>query len=338
MSDTRLVLLDRAKEALTKAATVDEVKEIRDKAEALRMYAKQSGDTLEMQNRCAEIKLRAERRAGELIADKQPKAGRPKRNGSTVEPFSLESLGVTKKQSHRWQRLASVPEKRFDAFIAERIDGNSEITTRDALCLAKSLKKSTRKNAVIESASGSPTITKDLATVAGKKFGCVYADPPWLYGNQATRAATSDHYSGMTVDEICALPIGELAADRSHLHLWTTNAFIFDARRVMEAWGFEYKSVFVWVKPQMGIGNYWRVSHEFMLLGVRGTLTFANHGQMSWLSSPRGRHSSKPEQVRSIIEKVSPGPYLELFGRSEVDGWTVFGNDISRTLFSKGIQ
>src|SRR5690606_24138432 len=106
--------------------------------------------------------------------------------------------------------------------------------------------------------------------VAGKKFGCIYADPAWQYGNQATRAATDNHYVTMSVDAICAMPVAEVAADDAHLHLWTTNAFLFDAKRVMEAWGFEYRSCLVWVKLQMGIGNYWRVSHEFLLLGIRG--------------------------------------------------------------------
>ena len=88
----------------------------------------------------------------------------------------------------------------------------------------------------------------------------------------------------------------------------------------------------------MGIGNYWRVSHEFLLLGVKGGLVFADHGQMSWLRHDRIGHSRKPEQVRRIIEKVSPGPYLELFGRRTADNWTVWGNEIERTLFNQSVN
>lgn len=168
----------------------------------------------------------------------------------------------------------------------------------------------------------------NLLVQAGTKFGTIYADPPWLYGNQGTRAATGNHYDGMTVAEICALPIEELAHTDSHLHLWTTNAFLHDAFRVMAEWGFEYKSCFVWVKPQMGIGNYWRVSHEFMLFGVRGKAPFANRGLKSWAEIPRGKHSAKPQEVRRMIETASPGPYLELFGREEAENWTVWGNQV----------
>lgn len=169
---------------------------------------------------------------------------------------------------------------------------------------------------------------------AGKKFGTIYADPPWSYSNQGTRAATNNHYVTMTVDEIASLPVRELSAERSHLHLWTTNAFLFECPKILEAWGFEYKGAFVWVKPQMGIGNYWRVSHEFLLLGVRGGLTFADRGQMSWLRADRTRHSSKPEEVSAAIEKVSPGPWLEMFGRRTRKNWTVWGNEIKRELFN----
>ena len=167
----------------------------------------------------------------------------------------------------------------------------------------------------------------------GRQFGCIYADPPWQYDNKATRSAVEGQYKGtMSVDEICALPVADLGAEESHLHLWTTNGFLFDAARVIEAWGFTYKSVFVWVKPSMGIGNYWRVSHEFLLLGTRGGLGFRDKGQMSWAEHKRGGHSVKPEAIRRQIEIVSQGPFLEMFGRRPTDGWTVWGNQVRRDL------
>jgi N6-adenosine-specific RNA methylase IME4 len=183
-------------------------------------------------------------------------------------------------------------------------------------------------------------ITKDLERLieSGRKYKTIYADPPWQYGNQATRSATNNHYGTMTVDEIAALPIADVVEDNAHLHLWTTNAFLFDARRVLEAWGFEYKSCFVWVKPSIGIGNYWRVSHEFLLFGIRGKLPFQDRSQRSWIEKEKTKHSSKPEKVRKIIEKVSPGPYLELFGRKAVDGWTVFGDEVAQTLTTYGCE
>jgi N6-adenosine-specific RNA methylase IME4 len=174
---------------------------------------------------------------------------------------------------------------------------------------------------------------------AGKKFGTIYADPPWVYDNQGTRAATSNHYLGLTVEELCALPIRELAADDAHLHLWTTNGFLFECPKIFEAWGFEFRSSFVWVKSQIGIGNYWRNSHEFLLTAIRGDAKrFSDKTLKSWLECDRGRHSAKPEQVRHMIERASPGPFLELFGRSGVDGWSVWGNQVSPDLLSMHIE
>lgn len=175
---------------------------------------------------------------------------------------------------------------------------------------------------------------KDLLDL-GVRFGCVYADPPWRYGNQSTRASTSNHYKGdMSIDEIKNMPIASLIADNAHLHLWTTNAFLFDCKSIMEAWGFTYKSCFVWVKPQMGIGNYWRLSHEFLLFGLRGKSPFRSHNEKSWGQFDRNQHSAKPEEIRHKIEKISPGPYLELFGRRPVINWHVFGNQIESDLLS----
>jgi N6-adenosine-specific RNA methylase IME4 len=178
----------------------------------------------------------------------------------------------------------------------------------------------------------------DLQALAasGSRFGTVYADPPWPYGNQATRASTGRHYRTMAVEDIAALPVRPLTAEDAHLHLWTTNAFLFECPRILEAWGFVYKSMFVWCKPQMGIGNYWRVSHEFLVLGVRGKPTFRDRSLRSWAMLGRDKHSSKPEQVRLMIEKASPPPYLELFGRRAAQGWTVWGDEIERDLFNQG--
>jgi N6-adenosine-specific RNA methylase IME4 len=172
---------------------------------------------------------------------------------------------------------------------------------------------------------------------ARRRFGCIYADPPWPYDNQATRASTSNHYATMSLEDIRALPVGQLAAQDCHLHLLTTASFLFEALRVLEAWGFDYRGEFVWCKPQLGLGNYWRVSTEFLLLGVRGTQGFAPEARdlCSWAVIDRTkRHSSKPEKVRLWIERASPGPYLELFGRRAVSGWVVWGNEIERDLFS----
>lgn len=169
----------------------------------------------------------------------------------------------------------------------------------------------------------------------GHKFSTIYADPPWPYENEASRAAAVNHYPVMSLDAIRAEPVSKLVAPNAHLHLWTTNAFLRDAFSVVDAWGFKFKSCLVWVKNELGMGNYWRVSHEFLLLGVRGSLTFTDRTLQSWLLAERTLHSRKPARIRSLIERVSPGPFLELYGREELphSEWTVYGNQIEKRLF-----
>jgi len=190
---------------------------------------------------------------------------------------------------------------------------------------------------VAESTHHQPSIVSDLHSLVatGLRFQTVLADPPWAYANNASRGAAVNHYSTMNLTDICNEPVAELVADNAHLHLWTTNAFLREAFDVIDAWGFQFKSCLVWIKPQIGMGNYWRVSHEFLMLGVRGHLPFNENTHRSWFLHRRTKHSRKPFKARALIKQVSPGPYLELYGREEQprSQWTVYGNQVERRLF-----
>ncbi len=326
MNDQVLANISHADRLLTEARTVEDAISVADVAEAARIFAKRARMALPLQNKAAEIKLRAERRAGEML--RQMEKAKNQRSAANT---TLGALGISHAQSSRWQRAAIVPEEDFHGYVVAANDAGREITSSGLLKLANA---AAPKNGA-KPAKGDTGICTDLSDLVsrGEKFGTIYADPPWRYQNQGTRASTGNHYAGdMSVEEICAMPIPELCADKCHLHLWTTNAFLFECPKIFEAWGFEFKSSFVWVKPQMGIGNYWRNSHEIMLLAVKGGQTALNKGQMSWLECSRGKHSAKPDAVRHSIEKLSPGPFLELFGRKKVEGWTVFGNQVVEEL------
>jgi N6-adenosine-specific RNA methylase IME4 len=339
MASGCLARISSARRALAEAKTLDDVLRIRDEAEAVRHLLKVQGESLASQNEAAEVKIRAERLLGESLAKMEKAAGgRPTKTSNATLQVSLGDLGIQRMQSHRWQTLATVPEDEFERHVAEANEARRELTTVSVYRLAKRQPyangkpeaNGTSRTSEPLPVSAGPGVVTDLSALAGQKFGTIYADPPWSYSNTATRANVSNHYAGtMTAAEVAAMPVGELAADDAHLHLWVTKDFIFEAKRVMDAWGFEYKSMFVWVKTQMGIGNYWRMSHEMLLLGVRGNAKrFNEHKHKSWAEYPRGEHSAKPEEIRGIIERCSPGGYLELFGRKHVPGWTVFGNQV----------
>ena len=127
------------------------------------------------------------------------------------------------------------------------------------------------------------------------------------------------------------------ASERSHLYLWVPNALLPEGLQVMKAWGFEYKSNLVWHKVRKdgfsdgrGVGFYFRNVTELVLFGVRGkgvrTLG-PGRSQVNLLSSRKREHSRKPDELYSIIESCSWGPYLELFARTRRENWTVWGNE-----------
>jgi N6-adenosine-specific RNA methylase IME4 len=125
-----------------------------------------------------------------------------------------------------------------------------------------------------------------------------------------------------------------VASEGARLFLWATTGFLRESFDVIQAWGFEYRSQIIWCKPQMGIGNYCRVSHEILMIATRpGIKAWDGRDKAikSWHVADRTKHSEKPELFRGIVEKLSPGPYLELFGRVTAKGWTTHGNQICRS-------
>lgn len=327
-----LAQITEVERMLANIETVGDAATVRRAATAMKELARQAGLSLEEQNRAAEAKIRAEWQGGRLLRRmERGEPGRPEKGSSagSISPYrmALDEAGIGLQEAQRWQRLAD-----FDADrLAELIQScEDELTT--AFVLRAWRREEKNEKPAPELSALAVRALRDLGA-GGRKWATIYADPPWLYGNQGTRGATGDHYGGMTAAEVAALPVGDIAADNAHLHLWTTNAFLFDARAVLESWGFTYKSCFVWVKPQMGMGNYWRVSHEFCLFAVRGNAPFGSRSEMSWREWPRGSHSAKPERMYELIEKVSPGPYVELFARRRREGWSAWGNQIDTDLF-----
>ena len=103
-------------------------------------------------------------------------------------------------------------------------------------------------------------------------YRTIAADPPWQYGNMATRGAAEDHYPTLSIEKLCEIDVPAWSADEAHLYLWVTNGFLREGFLVLDAWGFDYKTTLTWVKPQMGLGNYFRNNTEHVLFGVRGGL------------------------------------------------------------------
>ena len=160
-----------------------------------------------------------------------------------------------------------------------------------------------------------------------QKYATILADPPWDIDQKGTYGAIN-HYNLMTLDCIKAMPVADFAEDNSHCWLWCTNGTLRHGYDVLEAWGFTPRSVFTWVKNRLGMGNYLRLSSEYIIFATRGKAPVLFKGQPNWGFFPVQDHSHKPEEQYAIIERVSPGPYLELFARQRQPGWDVWGNEI----------
>lgn len=170
-----------------------------------------------------------------------------------------------------------------------------------------------------------------------KKYAVIYADPPWGYRNRGTRAAAARHYPTMTLADIKALPVADIAAEDCALFLWSTFPMLPEALETIKAWGFQYKTLaFCWVKRNRkspgwfwGLGNWTRSNPEVCLLAVRGRPARASASVHSLIEAPVGRHSAKPEEARArIVELVGDVPRIELFARERVPGWDAWGDEV----------
>lgn len=167
-------------------------------------------------------------------------------------------------------------------------------------------------------------------------YRTILADPPWDIQQKGTRGA-GRHYPLMGVEEIKALPVNDLAEADAHLWLWTTNAALEEAYQVARSWGFTPRSLLTWVKPHYTLGNYLRNATEQVIFATRGKAPIRFHGQATWLFAPLQDHSHKPEELYDIIERCSPGPYLELFARRPRHGWDAWGNQVASDVSFAGI-
>jgi len=160
------------------------------------------------------------------------------------------------------------------------------------------------------------------------KYSVIYADPPWQYSNSGFTTSAANQYQTMSTQEICELPIGELANENAVLFLWATSPMLEDALRVCKAWGFEYKTNFVWVKNHHTGGFYCYGQHELLFIATKGSMLPNSNGlRSSVISAPRREHSRKPDEVYDIIEAMYDGPYIELFARTKREGWAGWGID-----------
>ncbi len=233
-------------------------------------------------------------------------------------PPTLADLGISRKLSAESQRLAAIP----DATFAKVKSG--EIRPSVAM-------RQIKRDGLAAKVAALPTGT----------YRVIYADPPWKYGDERgglvdlpsgvrAESAADAQYPPMEVDKICELGVRDLAQKDAVLFLWATFPLLADAMRVIPAWGFEYRTAFVWDKLRANVGNYHDASLELLLVCVRGSCPVEIDTRPKQIQAiARGKHSAKPEEFRALIDQLYPtGPRVELFRRGDAPaGWTTWGNE-----------
>ena len=284
----------------------------------------------------ADAVLDAEVRIGELTAE-LPKAKNQHKSacnsGVTSKEEKLDDMGFSRMQVSRFEQLAKHPEAVEQAKTEAREKG--EVVTRSA-----ALNKIKEERKAAHRAEREQAVAEQIKTENGKsidlfntteKYRVIYADPPWSYGDKQNidgLGGAVKHYPTMKLEEICELPIP--AEDNSVLFLWVTSPLLEDSFKVINAWGFKYKTSFVWDKIAHNMGHYNSVRHEFLLVATKGSCTPDNIKLFdSVVSINRTEHSKKPEEFRNIIDTLyTYGKKLELFARDAAEGWDVWGNMI----------
>jgi N6-adenosine-specific RNA methylase IME4 len=323
-SGQELALLRRAEWALAEARSLQQVKSIRDQVEAVRTYVRSVRLALEIQNYAAEVKLRAERKAGRLLAECKLRGGdrRSKSHHATLN-LRLSDVGITRDRSSRWQMEASVPDSEFERYVTHCQHFGKVLTSAALLRLARSGSKGKEENSGGQGESDLAGLAASFRDLVDRRqrFACIWANPPWSGNGLVSRKLFGAAYWA----DLRKLPVREIAAEQAHLHFGAPAEFLCDVMRVMEAWGFRYRSVLVLRRLPQGFGRYWRAGHEFLLLGVRGGLAFRDNSLVGQLEVEGCRVATCLDALRELIERVSPGPYLELFGQEPRPGWTVVG-------------
>ena len=176
------------------------------------------------------------------------------------------------------------------------------------------------------------------------KYSVIYADPPWSYrtwNNKGSGRTAENHYPTMTLHDICALPVADIADKDCALFLWATFPNLPQAFEAIKAWHFEYKTVaFCWVKRNkkssswfVGLGHWTRANAEICLLATKGKPQRISKSVRQIVDTPIERHSKKPDEVRNrIVELMGDVPRIELFAREHTAGWDVFGNEVNSTI------
>jgi N6-adenosine-specific RNA methylase IME4 len=292
----------------------------------------------------AEVVLDAEVKLGEMMAQLPKASGGDRGNqytggkintdvdyGKSGKKESLSEIGFNQEQARRLETLAKHPEI-VEQAKAEAKENNDIVSRSFVLEKIKAQKKEEKTEEIRASIERQrEEIAKGKVESPDGLYDVLVIDPPWNYGTQydAGGRRVANPYPEMTQQELLALNIP--SADNSVMFLWTTQRFIWDARELLEAWGFEYRNIIVWDKQNIGMGDLFRMQCEFCLVGIKGKpLLDNNRAHRDIIQEPRREHSRKPDAFYDMVDALCVGRKLDFFSRQQRQGWVAYGNDTEK--------
>lgn len=339
---TSLTKYDAACRALAECRTVDEVLEVRDHAERIRLYARQAKDRQLLAD-ASDIHLRAERQLGVMlkaakelgqISRGQPAKRKAEKNCAEPEQFSritLEEAGIDRKLSARSQKVASISERAFEEMVART---RARIAAGGALTIDREISASEKKE---RRATHEQVLGAMQVSLPSQKFGVILADPEWRFEPWSRETgmdrAAENHYPTSCTEVIASRDVPSIAARDCVLFLWATQPMLPQALLVMAAWGFDYKTHLIWKKPHPITGYWFRSVHELLLVGTRGAPPAPAMGtqpvSVIEAKAENQKHSKKPDLFLEMIEGYFPTmPKIELNRRGPPrPGWSAWGNE-----------
>ena len=305
--DKSLAYIAEAKRNLSLSNTNEELSTTYERAKQIEMVARIRGYE-EVEKQASDLKWLAKRYYVEnnkaIPPEQTGRGNKGVARGNTFSPSTVRA----------WRsEVGHIP---VDKFV-EKLEQSPEPITRQQLRSEK-----------LKQSRAEPPPAPDLPA---ETYSVIYADPPWRYDHSETTARDIENqYPTMTLDEIKALPVTDIAAPDCVLFLWATSPKLAECLEVVAAWGFLYRTCAVWVKDKIGMGYYFRQRHELLLVATRGKpgVPAVVDRADSVIEFPRLAHSEKPEMARVLIEDMYPHHRrIELFARSKHENWETWGNE-----------
>ena len=329
---SQLARYEAARRALASARTLAQINPIRFEAAALREYARQAKDK-ELEVHAVELRIRAERRVGEVMRQQKETVGLAKPPGSNQHrgkssPDALPTLaeaGIDKDLAKRARKLAAIPSETFEALVADWRAASWHAGDRLSIDLIRS---------AADLGKHAKAVTPSLPTDV---YRTIVIDPPWpmkksLLVGEPEQGRRLD-YPTLSLDELTPLVKGlaQQAAPDAHLYLWVTHRFLPAGLELVETCGFTYHCVLTWFKPGGFTPFSWQLNTEHVLFAYKGEFHLDQMGLKVGFTAPRAGHSVKPEVFYDLVERASPAPRLECFGRTDRAGWHVWGDEVCRS-------